>query len=62
MYSSPNIVRVFNERGWDGAAVCSGGVRRDMHVGFCWGNLKETDALEDIDRDGRQILKWILKI
>jgi hypothetical protein len=24
-----------------------------------WGNIRETDYLEDIDADGRIILKWI---
>jgi hypothetical protein len=61
LYPSPNIVRALNERGWDGAVVCHGGVRGDIHVGFCWGNVKETDTLEDIDWDGRQILNWILR-
>jgi hypothetical protein len=33
-----------------------------MHRGFWWGNLRESDRLEDIDMDGRIILKWIVKM
>jgi hypothetical protein len=31
-----------------------------MYTGFWWGNLIERDHLEDIDVDGRIILKWSL--
>ena len=30
-----------------------------MHTGFWWGNLREGDYLEDLDLNGRMILKWI---
>jgi hypothetical protein len=26
--------------------------RREIHAGFCWGNLKEGDQYEDLDVDG----------
>jgi hypothetical protein len=29
--------------------------------GFCGGDLRERDHFEDLDVDGRTILKWILK-
>jgi len=29
--------------------------------GFCWGDPRESDHLEDIGIDGRIILKWVLK-
>ena len=32
-----------------------------MHTGFWWGNVREGDHLEDLDVDGRLILKWIFK-
>jgi hypothetical protein len=32
-----------------------------MHTGFWWGDLREGDHLEDLDVDGRIILKWILQ-
>jgi len=31
----------------------------EMHTGFCWGNLRERDDMEDKGIDGRTILKWI---
>ena len=30
-----------------------------MHTGFWWGNLTETDHLEDSRVDGRIVFKWI---
>jgi hypothetical protein len=33
----------------------------EVHVGFCWGNLRERDHLEDPDLGGRIILKWNFK-
>jgi hypothetical protein len=29
----------------------------EMYTGFWWGNLKKRDYLEDLDADGRIILK-----
>jgi hypothetical protein len=34
---------------------------REVYRGFCLGNVKVTDHLEDISIDGRIILRWILK-
>jgi hypothetical protein len=42
---------------WAGHVVGMGKV----HAGFCWGDLKERDHLEDIGVDGIMIQKWILK-
>jgi hypothetical protein len=36
-------------------------VRGEVHIGFCWGDLREGDHLEDPAVDGRIILKWIFK-
>jgi hypothetical protein len=36
-------------------------VRRGVHTGFWWGNLRERDRCEDIGIDGRIILKWNFK-
>jgi len=33
----------------------------EMHIGFWWEDLRESDNLEDLDVDGRRILKWIFK-
>jgi hypothetical protein len=34
---------------------------REVHIGFWWGNLRETDDLEDPAMDGRIILRWIFR-
>jgi hypothetical protein len=35
--------------------------RGQVYAGFCWGNLRERDHLEDPDVDGRIILRWIFR-
>jgi len=35
-------------------------VRREVHKGICWGNLRERDHLEDLNVNGRK-LKCIFK-
>jgi len=42
--------------GW----VCGVNGGRETHTGFCYGNLKERDHLEDLGVSGR-VLKLILK-
>jgi hypothetical protein len=37
------------------------GGKREMHTGFWWGDLRESDNLGDPGVDGRIILKWISK-
>ena len=32
-----------------------------MHIGFCLGNLKEGDLLEDLAVNGSAVVKWISK-
>jgi hypothetical protein len=39
----------------------SDAVRRKIHSGFWWVNLKERDHLENLGIDERIILKWVLK-
>ena len=41
-----------------GACSAYGGIR-EVYTGFWWGNLRETDHLEDPCVDGRIILRWI---
>jgi hypothetical protein len=36
-------------------------VRQSRDADTWWGDLRDTDHLEDLDVDGRIILKWILK-
>jgi hypothetical protein len=33
----------------------------EVYTGFCWGNLRERDFLEDPGVDGRVILIWIFR-
>ena len=33
----------------------------EVYTEFWWGNLRETDHLEDPGLDGRIILRWILR-
>lgn len=35
--------------------------RKEMHVGFYWGNIKERDRFENLGVDGRIQLNWVLK-
>ena len=39
--------------------ACSTYGERRVAAGCWWGNLRERDHLEDVDVDGRIILKWI---
>jgi hypothetical protein len=32
-----------------------------MHIGFWWGDLRDGRHLEDLNIDGRIILKWIFR-
>ena len=33
----------------------------EVHTGFCWGNLREMDHLEDPGADEKIILRWIFR-
>ena len=46
-----------NEMGW----VCGTWGRGEVYTGFCWGNLRERDHLEDPGMDGRIILRLIFR-
>lgn len=37
------------------------GWRREILKEFSLGNLKETEKLDDLDTDGRVLVKWIIK-
>ena len=57
LYCSPDIVRVTKMR-WGRYVARMGG---DVYAGFCWGNLREIDHLEDRSADGRIILRWTFR-
>jgi hypothetical protein len=57
--SSPNIVRVIKSRRIRCGMWHIQG-RGEVYAGFWWGNLRDTDHLEDPDTDGRIILRWII--
>jgi hypothetical protein len=55
LYCSPNIIQVTVKNEMDRACSTYGGEER------WWGNLNETDHLEDLGRDGITILKGIFQ-
>ena len=57
LYCSQNIFRVIKSRimRWVGNVTRMGG--GEVRTGFCWGNKKERDNLEDPGVDGRIILR-----
>ena len=59
LYSLPNILRVVKSRRmrWVGHVARNGAA--EVHTGFLWIDLMERDHLEDLDVDGRIILKCI---
>jgi hypothetical protein len=60
LYSSPNIVRVIKSRmrwAWHLARIW----RREVCIGFWWGNLREGHHWGDPDVDGRIILGRIFR-
>jgi hypothetical protein len=61
LYSSPNIVWVMKSRRmrWAGHVARMG--RVEVYTGFCCGNLRGRDHLEDQGVDGRIILRWIFR-
>jgi hypothetical protein len=59
MCSSRNIVRVIKSRRMrlEGRVARMG--EGEAYTGFWWGTLRERVHLEDLDLDGRIILRWI---
>jgi hypothetical protein len=37
------------------------GDRRELHTGFWWGNIRQRDRFEDLNVNGRILLKLVLK-
>jgi hypothetical protein len=59
MICTPHQGDQIKKNGMGGACGSTG--RREMHVWFWLGNLRERDHLKDLGIDRRIILKWILK-
>ena len=59
LYCSPNVIQTIKlkRKIWAGRVACMG----EVHTRLWWADLRETDCLEDLGRDGRIILKWIFK-
>jgi hypothetical protein len=60
LYSSP-IVRVIKSRGMRLVGHVAHMVRREVCIGFWWGNPRERDHWGDPAVDGRIILRWIFR-
>jgi hypothetical protein len=58
LYSSPNIIQVIKSRRMRWVRYVARKTA-EVYTGFWWGDLR--DNFEDIDVDGRIILKWIFK-
>ena len=44
-----------------GGAYSIYGRQTEVYTGFCWGNLRERDHLEDPGVDRKIILRWIFR-
>ena len=62
LYSSPNIIWVIKSlrMRWAGHVGRMG--RGEVHVGFWWENLRESERLEYPGIDGSMILKWVFQM
>jgi len=60
LYSLPNIVAVIKQRMTELGIWHVWGTR-EVHTGFWWGDMRGRDHLEDLDIDGKTVLKCILK-
>jgi hypothetical protein len=61
LYPSPNITLVIKSIRMRQAVYVASMERGEVHAGFRWRNLRETNHVEDLDIDGRIILKRIFK-
>ena len=59
LYCSPNVIWKIKSgrKRWAVHVACMG----EVHTRLWWGDLRETDSLEDLDVAGRIILKWVFK-
>ena len=62
LYSSPYIIWVIKSlrMRWAGHVGRMG--RGEVHVGFWWENLRESERLEYPGIDGSMILKWVFQM
>jgi len=50
-----------NLEGWDGPGLWHVWVTEEVPAGFCWGDHRERDHLEDLGIDGKIIKKCIFR-
>jgi hypothetical protein len=58
-YVNLTIARVIKEN--EIVVACGSWETKEVHRGFCWGDLRERDDLEDLGIDEKIILKCIFK-
>jgi len=58
MICTPSIIREIKSSNGEIWHVWKTG---EVQIGFRWGDLRELVHLEDLDVDGKLILKWIFK-
>jgi hypothetical protein len=61
LYSSPNIIQVINSGRMRGMGHVAHMEDRRGIYRVWWGNLRESNQLEDLGVYGRIILKWMFK-
>ena len=61
LYSSPNVIRLFKSRRWDGQGVWHVWGTGQVGTGFWWRDLWERDHTEEPGVDGKIIVKRIFK-
>jgi hypothetical protein len=59
LYFLPNIIRLINSKITRevGHVACMG--TGEVHIGFCWGNLRERDKSEGLGVDERMTVKCV---
>jgi hypothetical protein len=62
LYFTPNFSPFGKSNQGDGRCTQHVWARKEVHTGYCWGNVEERGHLEDPTVDRRIILKWIFRM